>query len=155
MAHVLNVGDSIPEFKVKDFEGEMVSHEDLLGSPFIIYFYPKDDTPGCTQEACEFRDEMEAFEDMDILVIGVSPDGVKSHNDFMEKHELNFPLFCDENFEMAKAFGVLQSKPDGSSSVVRSTFLFDEDGVLQWAENPVKVEGHVERVLEAVEDAFA
>lgn len=146
----LKIGDEIPNFQVKDFEGENVSKDDLIGSPFVLYFYPKDDTPHCTKEACEFRDMMEAFDDLDILIVGISSDSPESHKQFIKKHELNFPLLCDEKKEMARAFGVVN--PDGS--ILRSSFLCDEEGIIQWIEKPVDVEGHVERVMEAVEDAF-
>lgn len=145
--HQLNVGDTIPDFSVKDMEGQSVSKEDVVGGPFVLYFYPKDDTPGCTKEACSFRDIMDSFEDMDILVIGVSPDSPESHQKFSQKHELNFPLLSDQNLEMSKAFGVFNGK-----SIERTTFLCDEDGTVQWIERPVKVDGHVERVLEAIDE---
>lgn len=154
MAKVLEVGDEIPAFKVKDFEGELVSNEDLIGSPFLIYFYPENGTKGCTDQACNFRDEMDAFEELDILVIGVSHNDMKSHNQFMEENELNFPLFSDQDLTMAKAFGAT-SNVNGKEQIIRATYLFDEEGNLVWMESPVNVEGHVERVLEAVEDAFA
>jgi peroxiredoxin Q/BCP len=148
----LKPGDSIPPFKIIDCEGETVTQEDLLGSPFILYFYPKDDTPGCTSEACDYRDHMEVFDDMDILVVGISPDTCESHKKFIEKHDLNFPLLCDEKLEVANKFGAI--KGDGTS-IERSTFLFDDEGVLQWNEQPVKVEGHVERVINAIDEIMA
>lgn len=147
----MNVGDPIPEFEVKDFEGEMVAKEDLIGSPFVLYFYPKDDTPGCTTEACNFRDVMDSFDDLDILVVGVSPDSIESHKKFIEKHELNFPLLSDEKKEMSKAFGVLNDK----GGIVRSTFLCDDEGTVVWMEKPVNVEGHIDRVLDAIEEVLA
>lgn len=149
MGNLLKIGDSIPSFKAKDFEGEPITKEDLLGAPFVIYFYPKDDTPGCTQEACSFRDLMESFDDMNVMVVGVSPDSPESHQKFMEKHELNFPLISDKDFALSKSFGAVKEK-DGSLSVQRSTFLCDEEGVVQWVESPVQVDGHVERVLDAI-----
>lgn len=155
MKEALEIGLEIPAFKAKDFEGEPITRDDLLGAPFVIYFYPKDDTPGCTQEACEFRDLMESFEEMNVMVVGVSPDGTASHQKFMDKHELNFPLISDEDFSIAKAFGVVKEKESGGFSIVRSTFLCDEDGVIQWVESPVKVEGHVQRVLAAIQDMLA
>lgn len=147
----MKIGDEIPDFKVKDFEGEAVTKDDLIGSPFLLYFYPKDETPHCTKEACEFRDMMEPFDDLDILIVGISSDSPETHKKFIEKHDLNFPLLSDEKKEMARAFGVVSA--DGS--IIRSTFLCDEEGMVQWIEKPVDVEGHVERAMEAVEDAFA
>ncbi len=152
MASKLKVGDSIPSFTVKDSEGEMVTQDDLIGSPFVVYFYPKDDTPGCTTEACEYRDQMEVFDDMDILVVGVSPDKAESHKKFSDKHSLNFPLLCDEKLDMAAKFGAVKPKADGTMGIERSTYLFDDEGKVLWIEQPVKVEGHVDRVIEAVQD---
>jgi peroxiredoxin Q/BCP len=147
----LDIGEEIPEFTLKDQEGEHVSKEDLLGSPFVVYFYPKDDTPGCTKEACSFRDEMDAFDAHEVLVIGVSPDNEKSHQNFSEKHQLTFPLLADVEGKLAELFGV-QKESNGKKGVERSTFLFDEEGILVWMEKPVSVDGHTERVLEAVRE---
>lgn len=152
MAAKLKVGDIVPSFQVKDSEGEVVTQDDLIGSPFVVYFYPKDDTPGCTTEACEYRDQMEMFDDMDVLVVGVSPDKAESHKRFSDKHGLNFPLLCDEKLDMASKFGAVKTGPDGKTGIERSTYLFDEEGNLFWTEQPVKVEGHVERVIEAVQE---
>ena len=151
MSKALEVGQEIPDFQAKDFEGNPVVKDDFLGGPFVIYFYPKDDTPGCTQEACDFRDAMESFDDLDVMVIGVSRDDATSHESFMDKHQLNFPLITDENGEMAKKFGVL----DNNGNYIRSTFLCDEDGIIQWVESPVSIEGHAERVLDAIEEVLA
>lgn len=145
----LQPGTEIPDFKAKDFDGNVVEKEDLLGEQFIIYFYPKNDTPGCTQEACEFRDFMDDFDDLEVMVVGVSPDTQESHQKFMEKHELNFPLISDENGDMGKKFGIAEDV-SGQLNYTRSTFFCDENGVIQWVESPVKVEGHVKRVLEAI-----
>lgn len=148
---MIEIGTEIPEFTAKDFAGDPITKEDLLGAPFVLYFYPKDDTPGCTQEACDFRDVMDGLEDLNVMVVGVSPDSPQSHQKFIEKHELNFPLIADENKDMAQKFGVL--KPEGG--IIRSTFLCDPDGVVQWVESPVKVEGHVDRVMEAIQEFLA
>lgn len=154
MDQPIPVGAAIPAFTAKDFSGEPISRDDLLGAPFVIYFYPKDDTPGCTKEACEFRDLMDSFDEMNVMVVGVSPDGAASHQKFMEKHELNFPLISDEKFEIAHKFGVAKPKEGGGHSIVRSTFLCDEEGVVQWLESPVKVEEHVQRVIAAIRDVL-
>ncbi len=148
----LNLGEAIPDFTAQDSEGEMISQEDILGAPFVLYFYPKDDTPGCTTEACSFRDVIDSFEDMDILVVGVSPDSPESHQKFIEKHNLNFPLISDQTLYMCSKFNVFK---DGTKSVERTTFLCDEDGVIQWIERPVKVEGHVERVMAAIDEMLS
>lgn len=148
------VGDEIPAFSAEDYEGVEINSDDLLGSPFVLYFYPKDDTPGCTAEACSFRDAMESFENLDTLVIGVSPDNASSHIKFIEKHELNFTLLTDESLALAKKFGAVQEKTvDGKtqSAVIRSTFVVDSSGIIRWIESPVVIEGHAERVLKAVD----
>lgn len=150
----LSVGQEIPDFETTDFEGHPITKEDFLGGPFLIYFYPKDDSPGCTQQACEFRDLMEGFDDLDVMVVGVSRDSVESHIKFMEKHHLNFPLLSDSDGTMSKQFGVL-TEENGKESYARSTFLCDEDGIIQWMESPVTVEGHGERVLKAIGEVLA
>jgi peroxiredoxin Q/BCP len=147
---MLKIGDVIPEFLAKDFSGDPLVKEDLLGAPFVIYFYPKNNTPGCTQEACEFRDVMDGLEDLNVMVVGVSPDSPDSHQKFIEEHGLNFPLISDEKKEVAAKFGVI--KPEGG--IIRSTFLCDEEGVVQWMESPVTLNGHIDRVLEAIEEIF-
>ena len=146
MAYKLNAGDQIPSFKIKDHEGFELDSEDLLGSPFVLYFYPKDETPGCTAEACSFRDNMDRLDGLDTLVIGVSPDSADSHARFIQKHNLNFTLLCDENKELSRKFDVLRE----NDKIERTTFVVDPQGVIQWIERPVNVEGHTERVIKAV-----
>ncbi|MEI8125694.1 MAG: peroxiredoxin [Parachlamydiaceae bacterium] len=148
MTHIPDVGDSIPDFVIKDYEGIELESEDLIGSPFVLYFYPKDDTPGCTKEACAFRDSMEMFDDLEATVIGVSPDNAESHATFIQKHELNFTLLCDQNMAMARKFGAVNEK----GGIIRSTFVVDSSGTIRWVERPVSVEGHVERVIQAMKE---
>ena len=142
----LNVGDSIPDFEVVDHEGTSCSKEDILGNPQIIYFYPKDNTPGCTKQACAFSEKIDLLDDMGISLIGVSPDHVKSHKKFIEKYTLPYTLFSDSERIMAENFGALNEE----RKIIRSTFLIDEEGVVQWIEKPVKVSGHVDRVIDAI-----
>lgn len=151
----LSVGETIPSFKLKDSNGEEVTLDDLLGDPFVLYFYPKDNTPGCTKEACDFRDVIDAFESMNLLVVGVSPDSVASHQKFSSEHSLTFPLLSDPGFELAKACGAVKPTEGGKLSIVRSTFLCDGDATIHWVESPVQVEGHIGRVIEAAETALA
>lgn len=151
---LLSIGDAIPNFEAVDSHGETIQKDDLLGAPFVIYFYPKDDTPGCTKEACDFRDMMEGFEDLDVMVVGVSPDSVESHQKFIKKHELNFPLLADPELNMARKFGVAKPGQGSSFGLSRSTFICDGSGVVQWMESPVNVDGHVERVVEAIQDVL-
>jgi peroxiredoxin Q/BCP len=155
MDQLIREGSEIPAFTAKDYSGAAISKDDLLGSPFIIYFYPKDDTPGCTKEACSFRDSISRFNDLDVTVIGVSPDNAESHQKFIDKYQLNFSLISDENFDIARKFGVVTPKEGGGFSIVRSTFLCDENGIIQWVESPVEVDGHIERVISAISDVRA
>jgi peroxiredoxin Q/BCP len=153
MTVMLQVGDLIPSFKLKDAEGLEFTDEDFIGAPLVLYFYPRDDTPGCTKEACSFRDNLSKLDALDVIVVGVSPDSQESHEKFIEKHNLNFTLFADTTLELCKTFGVIQETiKDGKSAphFERTTFLIDYDGTIRWIERPVKVEGHVERVIEAV-----
>jgi peroxiredoxin Q/BCP len=146
MTKQLEVGDSIPNFILKDSEGLEFTQEDFIGAPLVLFFYPKDDTPGCTKEACSFRDKLSELDALDVIVIGVSPDSQESHEKFIEKHNLNFTLFADTTKELCKVFGVI--KEDGK--LERSTFLIDYDGTIEWIERPVSVDGHVDRVISAV-----
>jgi peroxiredoxin Q/BCP len=155
MTYRINVGDAIPDFQTKDEEGNVIRMSDLLGNPIVLYFYPKDDTPGCTKEACAFRDEMDAFDGLDALVIGVSPDNARSHLKFIENHDLNFTLFTDEQYDLCKKFDVLRESDKGGekkTSVERTTFVIDPEGIITWIERPVNVEGHSSRVLKALEE---
>lgn len=149
MLTTLEIGDKIPNFAIKDYEGIELESEDLIGSPFVLYFYPKDDTPGCTKEACSFRDNMDQFDDLGTTVIGVSADSAGSHAKFIQKHDLNFTLLCDENMELAKKFGAIKETGHG---ILRSTFVVDAAGVIHWIEQPVSIDGHAERVLAAVKE---
>lgn len=153
MSYKINVGDRIPVFHARDQDGMEIDSDDLLGSPFVIYFYPKDDTPGCTKEACGLRDNMEQLETLNTLVLGVSPDSATSHNQFIKKYGLNFTLLTDENHELAKKFDVIEKNMSEKKviSIVRTTFFVDSAGVIRWIERPVSVEGHAERVVLAVE----
>lgn len=126
----LKVGDKIPSFSLKDQKGNTISKEDLVGvSNLVLYFYPKDDKPGCTKEACAFRDEFEVFTDLGANVVGVSADSPESHAKFAEKYNLPFTLLSDEKNELRKAFGVkgiLLGLIPG-----RVTFIIDKEGIIQ------------------------
>lgn len=151
MQYRINVGDAIPDFSAKDAEGEDITARDLFGSPVVIYFYPKDDTPGCTKEACAFRDHMHQLTHHNISVIGVSPDSSASHRKFIQKHNLNFSLLSDPEHDLCKKFDVIQlNKSANKETLERSTFLIDRDGIIRWLERPVQVEGHVERLIAAL-----
>ena len=149
MSTIIEVGEKIPYFSITDYEGIELESEDLIGSPFVLYFYPKDETPGCIKEACGFRDAMKTFEDHEITVIGVSADSAESHAKFIDNHKLNFTLLCDEDLSLSKKFKAINSQGKG---ILRSTFIIDSSGIIYWMEQPVNVDGHVERVLEAIKD---
>lgn len=146
MEYRVNIGDKLPSFRVKDHEGYELHEEDLLGRPIVLYFYPKNETPTCTQEACDFRDKMKEIDGMGAIVLGVSPNSMKSHQDFLKKHKLNFTLLTDEKQEMCKAFDVVRDK-----GIERTTFVTDADGIIRWVERLVDIKGHVGRVIKAVE----
>lgn len=129
---MLQVGDKIPDFTLQDQDGRAVSTSDLIGEPFVVYFYPKDDTPGCTKQACAFRDELPRFKG--VRVFGISPDSVRSHKKFAEKYSLPFTLLSDEGHKVAEMFGVWVEKSLYGKKYwgnQRSTFLFDEHGIVR------------------------
>ncbi len=148
MSYTVNIGDRIPSFSIKDNEGDELTDDDLIGSPAVIYFYPKDNTPGCTKQACSFRDNMERLDDLETVVIGVSPDDAKSHEKFIKKQNLNFTLIPDENMELCRKFNVKK----GMLGIERTTFVIDSEGIIRWIERPVDVTGHVDRVIHALEE---
>lgn len=151
--YTLNVGDKIPDFELIDEGGNLFNSDELFDAPAILYFYPKDDTPGCTQEACEFRDALERFNDLNVRVVGISPDSIESHKQFKEKYQLNFSLLSDEKHKVCEQFDVWQEKNlygNKSMGVERSTFLIGSNGTIRWVERKVKVEGQIERLLNAI-----
>jgi peroxiredoxin Q/BCP len=139
-----------PQFALPDQDGGVVTSSDLGGQPYVLYFYPRDDTPGCTVEACDFRDELLAFERTRVRVVGVSPDSTESHRRFSDKHGLPFTLLSDPTHELARAYGVwVVKKGSQRMGIERSTFLVSADGrvVKRW--RAVRVAGHVSEVLRA------
>lgn len=150
---MLDVGDKVPETRLPSSSGKEVALTDYKGKKIVLYFYPKDDTPGCTQEACEFRDAMKTYEDLNTVIIGISKDPLSSHDKFMEKYQLPFELLSDENMELLEAFGVWKEKSMYGKTFLginRSTFLIDENGVIVKAWRSVKVPNHVASVLEEI-----
>ncbi len=148
----IEVGDKLPAFKAETAEGP-ISNKDLKGSNVVIYFYPKDDTPGCTTEACAFRDNLPKFKKMNAKVFGVSKDSLKSHAKFADKYELPFDLISDESGDMCEAFGTWVEKSMYGRKymgIERATFLADDKGVIREIWRNVKAKGHAEEVLEAV-----
>ncbi len=143
-------GDKAPAFSLPDESGAIVSSASLSGKPYVIYFYPKDDTPGCTKEACDFRDNLRAFNAQKVRVLGVSPDDPKRHAKFKEKYGLTFTLLSDTEKQLIGAYGIWIKKLNYGREymgVQRSTFLIDKAGKIAKAWHGVRVPGHVEAVL--------
>ena len=148
----LTVGALAPDFELESTDGP-VSLQGLRGSRFILYFYPKDDTPGCTRQACSFRDSMQRLNGHGAVVLGVSKDSIESHNRFREKYGLSFPLASDPEHRVAAAYGAFGPKSMYGKLVtgtIRSTFLIDASGRIERIWSPVKVDGHVDQVLAAL-----
>jgi peroxiredoxin Q/BCP len=146
-------GDQAPDFALVDADGNTVTLAGLRGRKVVLYFYPKDDTPGCTLEACDFRDRKADFDAADATVLGVSPDSVASHGEFRAKYGLPFPLLADPDRAAAEAYGVYKEKTmygKTAMGIERSTFLIDPRGVIVKALRKVKVDGHVEALLALV-----
>lgn len=142
----LAAGDDAPDFEAQDAEGRRWRLSDLRGKKVILYFYPADDTPGCTREACDFRDAQVDFKDSGYVVLGASPQGAESHNAFSSKYGLNFPLLVDEDMGLAKAFGtagVFGKFENLPLTVRRSTFVIDENGKIEQALYGVNARSHV------------
>jgi len=152
----LKVGDKAPDFGLPASNGEKISPKDFKGKKrVVLYFYPKDDTPGCTVEACGFRDKLKPIEGKDAVVLGVSPDNNASHNKFIEKFKLPFPLLSDEDKTVCKAYGVWVKKSMYGKEymgVARTTFVIGKDGKIEKIYEKVKPEGHNEEILEFLSD---
>jgi len=149
----INIGKPVPNFKLPATGGKDIKLSDLKGKNVVLYFYPKDNTPGCTLEGQNFRDRQAAFSALNTVILGVSRDSVKSHESFKEKQGYNFDLLSDEDEELCKLFDVIKLKNMYGKEVMgveRSTFLIDKKGVLRQEWRKVKVDGHVDEVLEAV-----
>lgn len=147
---MLQVGDKAPDFTLISDEGKDFSLKDLKGKKVILYFYPKDDTEACTEEACSFRDNINVIEKKNAVVIGVSKDNTKSHVKFKKKYDLNFTLLSDENREMLEAYGVWKEKSMFGKKymgIVRTTFLIDEKGYIKEIWEKVTVKGHIENII--------
>jgi peroxiredoxin Q/BCP len=142
-------GDLAPDFNLPADDGSTVRLSDLRGGKVVLYFYPKDDTPGCTAQACDLRDDLPRFQGEDVTVLGVSPDGVDSHRKFKEKYDLNFPLLADEGHEVAEAYDVWKEKSMYGKKfmgVERSTFVIDEEGRVERVWRKVSAKKHLELV---------
>ncbi len=147
---MLKPGDKAPDFNLVSDEGKNISLKDLIGKKVILYFYPKDDTSGCTAEACSFRDSISLIEKKNAVVIGVSKDSTASHQKFKKKYSLPFMLLSDENLDMLKKYDVWKEKSMYGKKymgIERTTYLIDEKGKIQEIFNKVKVQGHTEEIL--------
>jgi len=148
---MLNIGDRMPDFEVLDQDGNKVSSKDLAGKRTIIYFYPKDNTSGCTAEACNLRDNYDALTAQGYNVIGVSKDSAASHRKFADKYELPFTLLSDTSTQMLQAFGAWGEKKMYGKTVlgtIRRTFIFDENGVLERIIEKVDTKNHASQILQ-------
>jgi peroxiredoxin Q/BCP len=146
----LSVGDKAPDFSLPSTDGSVISLKELRGKKIVLYFYPKDDTSGCTKEACSFTENLGRVRKKGAEIFGVSADSVKSHQKFTEKYSLAFPLLSDESKEMIKAYGVWKEKSMYGKKymgIERTTFIIDEKGKIAHIFPKVKVEGHTEEVL--------
>ena len=147
---MLSTGDPAPDFTLSDADGNPISLSDFKGQKVVLYFYPKDNTPGCTKEACGFRDAQDDYMEANAVVIGVSPDSEKSHQRFRDKYDLPFLLLADPERQAIEGYDVWKEKNMYGKKymgVERSTFIIDEDGILLEILRKVKVDGHVQSVL--------
>ena len=147
---MLKAGDKAPDFSLEDDSGQRITLKSLRGRKVILYFYPKDDTPGCTREACGFRDHWAGFGKVNAAVYGVSKDSIDSHQKFKEKYSLPFPLLSDPELETAKAFGAWGEKNmygKKTMGLIRSTFVIDEQGKIEKVYGKVDVDEHADALL--------
>ncbi|HFL3664191.1 TPA: thioredoxin-dependent thiol peroxidase [Clostridioides difficile] len=151
---MLSIGTKAPEFILEDKDGNKVSMSDFKGKKVVIYFYPKDNTPGCTRQACAFRNAYDGFKKEDIQVIGISKDSIKSHQKFAEKHELPFILLSDPDLVAIKAFDVWKEKKmygKTALGVVRATYIIDENGIIEKVFEKAKPDTNAQEILEYLE----
>ncbi|MEF3355751.1 thioredoxin-dependent thiol peroxidase [Paenibacillus sp. GYB006] len=149
----IKIGSEAPDFVLKGAGDQLLKLSDFRGKRVILYFYPKDMTAGCTDEACQFRDEYTSFEALNTVIIGVSGDSLKQHEKFIAKYNLPFILLSDEDHKVAELYGVWQLKKMYGKEymgIVRSTFVIDEQGILTKEWRKVKVKGHIEEALEYI-----
>jgi len=153
MSDWIEEGQTAPPFTCLDDQGRNISLADFQGKPVVLYFYPKDDTPGCTREACAFRDQQSQLAALGAVVLGVSPDDSESHARFRDKFNLNFPLLADPEHQLAVAYGAWREKNmygKKSMGIQRSTYLIDSSGKVAKVWKRVSVDGHDQQVIEAL-----
>ncbi|AKO91158.1 MULTISPECIES: thioredoxin-dependent thiol peroxidase [Priestia] len=151
----LNLGEKAPEFSLPSNTGEEVKLSDFEGKFVVLYFYPKDMTPGCTTEACDFRDQHESFKELDAVILGISPDPVARHQKFIDKHDLPFLLLADEEHKVAELYDVWKLKKNFGKEymgIERSTFVINKEGELLKEWRKVRVAGHVEEALQFIKE---
>jgi len=147
---MLNTGDTAPDFELEADDGQLIRLRDLKGQSIILYFYPKDDTPGCTIQACDFRDNLSQFETQGWKIFGISPDDTASHKKFKKKYDINFQLLSDPEHEVATLYGVWGKKKMYGreyEGIIRSTFLINASGILTHVQEKVRPKGHVTSLL--------
>ena len=148
---MLETGTKAPDFKLEDKDGNLVSLSDFKNKKVVLYFYPRDNTPGCTKQVCSFRDNYDAFKLNDVVVIGISKDSTKSHEKFAQKNDLPFILLSDPELEAIKLYDVWQEKKlygKVSMGVVRTTYIIDENGMIEKVYDKVKTDKNVAEILE-------
>ncbi|WP_368505617.1 thioredoxin-dependent thiol peroxidase [Alkalihalophilus sp. As8PL] len=151
----LEIGQVAPDFQLEASSGEQVALSQFKGKNVVLYFYPKDMTPGCTTQACDFRDRVESFESLDTVILGVSPDPLVRHEKFIEKYDLPFLLLADEDHEVAELYGVWKLKKNFGKEymgIERSTFVIDKEGKLVREWRKVRVKDHVEEALTFIKE---
>ena len=147
---MLKEQEKAPDFTLNNQDGNPISLHDFAGKKVILYFYPRDNTPGCTREACAFRDQFQVFKEHGIVVLGISKDSEKSHQNFILKQSLPFDLLSDPQHEVIEAYGAWQEKKlygKVSMGIVRSTYVIDEDGMIEWVYPKVKPDQHAVQIL--------
>lgn len=150
---MLKIGQKAPDFKLASSDGRTLNLKDFTGKKIVLYFYPKDNTSGCTKEACSFENNLKAIKAKGAVVIGVSADSIDSHMKFAKKYGLSFPLLSDEKKEIIKSYGVWKEKSMSGKKyfgIERTTVVIDEKGIVQQIFNKVKVDGHIDEVLAAL-----
>ena len=147
----LKIGDKIPNFTAKDTKGNLFDSQDYIGKqPLVVYFYPKDDTPGCTTEACSLRDAATELSELDAEVVGISADDTKSHEKFIKKHHLNFTLLSDPTMKTIEAYGAWGKKMFGKEGILRKTFIIDPESQVVKVYARVTPLGHGDQVVDAL-----
>lgn len=151
---MLKKGDQFPEFKLENQNGDIISNDTLKGYKAVLYFYPRDNTPTCTTEACDFRDNLSYFNELKTKVYGISGDTKKKHQNFSNKHNLNFDLLADEDYQLSTEVGVYQLKKNSGKEtmgIVRTTFIIDEDGIIIDVIEKVKVKSQMDELKAILE----